>query len=70
MKAAYLQFALAGCLALAGCTAERAYSSGQAWQRNECDKLPDFQERQRCLASANTPYSADQKQVEQAKKPN
>ena len=37
---------------LDGCTSEQAYSGGQAWQRNECNRLPDSMERTRCLERA------------------
>ncbi|MDQ3059197.1 MAG: hypothetical protein M3R45_06675 [Pseudomonadota bacterium] len=30
---------------LAECSLEQFYISGQDWQRNECRKLPDIQER-------------------------
>jgi hypothetical protein len=42
---------------LASCTNEQVYGVGQAWQRNECFKINDSQERSRCLETANTPYS-------------
>ncbi len=52
---------------LGGCTSEQAYSGGQAWQRNECNRLPDGMERTRCLERANTSYDDYQKEVEAAK---
>jgi hypothetical protein len=42
---------------LASCSNEQVYGVGQAWQRNECFKINDSQERSRCLETANTPYS-------------
>jgi hypothetical protein len=42
--------------ALAGCTAQTAYLSGQGWQRQQCFKIEDIQQRQRCLKSASTSY--------------
>lgn len=53
--------------ALAGCSSEQAYSGGQAWQRAECNRLPDGLERTRCLERANTSYDDYQKEVEAAK---
>lgn len=52
---------------LDGCTSEQAYSGGQAWQRTECNRLPDGMERTRCLERANTSYDDYQKEVEAAK---
>jgi hypothetical protein len=41
---------------LAACSGQQVYGVGQAWQRNECFKIIDSQERSRCLEKANTPY--------------
>jgi uncharacterized lipoprotein len=43
-------------LALAGCSSEQMYSTGQAYQRNECLKIPDPKESQECLNKANKRY--------------
>jgi len=42
--------------AMVGCTSQQLYETGQGWQRNECYKLPDLQERGRCLSSAAISY--------------
>jgi hypothetical protein len=52
---------------LAGCASEQFYASGQDWQRQECNKLPDSQERGRCLKNAGTSYDSYQRQVERLK---
>ena len=58
------------CLAchLASCSIQQTYAVGQsvsqsvsqavgqAWQRNECFKINDAQERSRCLASTSASY--------------
>jgi hypothetical protein len=62
-------FSLAG---LSACSSQQAYGSGQAWQRNECNKINDTQERSRCLAGANTSYEDYRRQQEalrESKKP-
>jgi hypothetical protein len=41
---------------LEGCSAQQAYSTGQAWQRNQCQKIPDKAEFERCAANAAEPY--------------
>ena len=41
---------------LAGCSAEQTYSAGQNWQRNQCTRIPDRAEYDRCMADANRSY--------------
>jgi membrane protein DedA with SNARE-associated domain len=53
----------------AACSSQQTYASGQTWQRNECNKIIDMQERQRCVARANDSYDTYQKQVDDLKKP-
>lgn len=52
---------------LMGCSSQQLYSAGQASQRNECNRLVDVQERQRCIAHANLPHDVYQQQGDQAK---
>lgn len=52
---------------LSGCSAEQAYSGGQAWQRTECNRLPDGLERTRCLERADTSYETYRKEKEASK---
>jgi len=42
--------------AVSGCSWQQAYSSAQGWQRNQCNRLVDETERERCLANANMTY--------------
>jgi hypothetical protein len=60
-----LLFALFG----TACSSQQTYASGQTWQRNECNKIIDMQERQRCVAKSNDSYDTYQKQVDDLKKP-
>jgi membrane protein DedA with SNARE-associated domain len=53
----------------AACSSQQTYATGQTWQRNECNKIIDMQERQRCVAKANDSYDSYQKQVDDLKKP-
>jgi membrane protein DedA with SNARE-associated domain len=55
-------------IAATACSSQQLYASGQAQQRNECDKVVDFQERQRCMARANTSYETYQRQSEEVKR--
>jgi hypothetical protein len=43
-------------LSLGGCTTQQLYSTGQSWQRQECLRLPDLAERDRCLRSTARSY--------------
>jgi hypothetical protein len=51
-------------LALAGCTSQQLWRSGQQWQKQECARLKDIDERKRCERSAATSY--EQFQAESA----
>lgn len=50
------------------CSSRQAYDSGQAWQRNECGRIADTQERQRCMGSASTSYDSYQRQRQDIQK--
>ncbi len=54
--------AMAALLAGTGCTTQQLYNTGQAWQRNECGRIMDQQERSRCLSSTSTSYEAYKQQ--------
>jgi len=47
-----------------GCTTQQAYSTGQEWQRNQCNRIIDNAERSRCLEKTNTPYQDYKRQTE------
>lgn len=51
---------------LAGCSTQQLYHSVQGWQQQECRKLPDAAERQRCAASNATSYEDYRRQREAA----
>ena len=50
-----------------GCSTQQAYSAGQAWQRQECNKIQDAQERGRCMGSTQTSYEDYKRQSEAAR---
>ncbi|MDE2372290.1 MAG: hypothetical protein KGN16_25195 [Burkholderiales bacterium] len=62
-----LAAALVSAISLFGCSSQQAYGAGQAWQRLECNKIMDAQERSRCMASASTSYEEYKRQAEAAK---
>jgi hypothetical protein len=69
LVSAAILLSLAG---LSACSSQQAYGTGQAWQRNECNKINDPQERSRCLAGTNTSYEDYKRQQEalrESKKP-
>ncbi|MBS0496072.1 MAG: hypothetical protein JSR51_00275 [Proteobacteria bacterium] len=45
-----------------GCATQQLYSTGQAWQRNQCTQLVDQQERERCMTNAGASYETYKKQ--------
>jgi hypothetical protein len=51
-----------------GCSWQQAYSAGQTWQRNACNKLVEQTERDRCLSNANLSYDDYRRQSEAAKR--
>jgi hypothetical protein len=61
--------AAAAALLLFGCSTQQLYNTTQAWQRQECMKMPDVQERQRCLDSNARSYEDYRRQAEAAKRP-
>lgn len=42
----------------AGCSAEQVYNAAAGWRRNECYKIADLEQRERCLKEADRPYDA------------
>ncbi len=62
----FTQTALILC-ALQACSWQQVYSTGQAWQKQECNKLLDAQERNRCMASTSTSYEEYQRQSDAAR---
>ncbi|TXI18017.1 MAG: hypothetical protein E6Q62_07625 [Nitrosomonas sp.] len=51
-----------------GCSTQQLYTTGQAWQRNQCHTLIDQPERERCLNNASTAYETYKKQTESENK--
>jgi hypothetical protein len=69
MSSLALALATIGALCLvAGCTSQELYQTGQGWQKQECKKLQDRDERGRCEKSAATSFERYQAEVDAAKK--
>ena len=69
MKPIIITLCLLGGAALAGCSSKQLYATGQQWQRSECRKIDDREERRRCEQSADRSYESYQAQTADAKKP-
>lgn len=67
MRKLPLLLALIASSFFAGCSSQQAYGVGQTWQRNECYKINDAQERSRCMSSASTSYDEYKRQSDAAK---
>jgi len=53
---------------LAGCTWQHAYSAGQEWQRNACNRLIEPTERERCLSNNSMSYDDYRRSTDAQKK--
>lgn len=51
-------------LVLSACASPLLYNTGQAWQRDQCQRIQDFQERSRCMARAGMSPEEYQRQTE------
>ena len=61
---------LTATLSLLGCTSQELWRSGQQWQKQECSRLKDIEERKRCERSAATSFEQFQAEsAANAKKP-
>lgn len=49
---------MAWALAVSGCSSEQVYNAAQGWRRNECYKIVDLEQRDRCLVEAGRTYDA------------
>jgi hypothetical protein len=52
---------------LSGCSTQMAYNTGQEWQKEQCRKLPDLAERQRCEKSSAMTYDKYKAEAEAAR---
>lgn len=41
---------------LGACSSEQAYMAGREWQRDQCNKMKNMDDRQRCVKEADQPY--------------
>jgi hypothetical protein len=60
-------FSLLMLMLITGCSSQQAYSTGQAYQREQCNKINDNNERARCMEDANKSQEEYQRQQKEAK---
>ena len=53
---------------LSACSAEQGYNAAQGWQQNQCNKIPDKAEFDRCMSRAGTSYESYKRQTEPGQK--
>lgn len=61
--------ALVACVGCLGCSSQQLYGTGQAMQRNECNKLADLAERQRCMEAVNRSHDSYEREAAAARQP-
>lgn len=52
----------------AGCSSQQIYATGQNMQRQQCLKMPDQGDRERCLSNANTGFDDYKRETTQGNK--
>lgn len=68
MNALLVSLPLLAAMSLCACTTEQAYDTGQAWQRNQCSRIPDRAEYDRCMSGTSTGYESYKRQRETGQK--
>ena len=68
MKPLFILISLLIVSSLSACTADQAYGIAHGWQRNQCYKIPDKAELDRCLSNTNTSYESYKKATEPGQK--
>ena len=51
------------------CTSQGTYESGREWQKNECYKIANPSERERCLQNISPAYETYQQQIKRPTEP-
>ena len=50
-------------VSLPACTTKQVYDSALSWQCNQCDRIPDKAESDRCRGKANADYETYKRQT-------
>jgi hypothetical protein len=64
----FVTLVIAAALSAPGCSWQQAYSAGQEWQRNACNRLLEQTERERCLGGTSMSYDDYRRRPDAAKK--
>jgi hypothetical protein len=56
VKALSLALALLAALPMASCALSQKDASAREWQRSECNKVLDKEDRERCMKRVNSDY--------------
>jgi hypothetical protein len=56
VKALTLALALLAALPMASCALSQKDASAREWQRSECNKVLDKEDRERCMKRVNSDY--------------
>jgi hypothetical protein len=67
MRATFALLALTA-FCVTGCSIEQAYYTAQGWQRNQCNKIPDKADFDRCMSQSQTSYESYEQQTRQNRK--
>ncbi len=63
-RALWMVIALAWLSGMTACSARQGYASAQNWQRQQCSKIIDAQERLRCMRDTDTSYDQYKKDTD------
>ena len=50
--------AVLAALLVSGCSSREIYDASLGWRENECYKIGDLEQRERCMKEADRPYEA------------
>ena len=56
MRVTLIAVCLLGVALLPSCSSQQAYGTAQGWQRNQCERLPGKDDRDRCMSRAGSDY--------------
>ena len=63
LRAIFILTVAPAVLPLSACTTEQLYGSAQGWERNQCSKIPDKADFDRCMARASTSYESYKRDI-------
>ena len=67
MRFAFIVLVFMSMSGLSGCSSQQLYSAGQEWKKNECNRIIDAQERNRCMQGNQNSHDDYKRQTEEAR---